>query len=57
MLTAGELDPQLITAPVQAIPGAKASLGKGDEKIAVTDSLADLTSTTTGTMREVLDQA
>ncbi|KQV18626.1 MULTISPECIES: hypothetical protein [unclassified Kitasatospora] len=57
VLTAGELDPQLITAPVQAIPGAKASLGKGDEKIAVTDSLTDLTSTTTGTMREVLDQA
>lgn len=57
VLTAGELDPQLVTAPVQAIPGAKATLGGGDEKISVTDSLADLTATTTGTMGEVLAQS
>ncbi|WP_345289277.1 hypothetical protein [Kitasatospora albolonga] len=56
VLSAGELDPQLITNPVQAIPGAKASLGKGEEKLSVSDSLSDLTGTTAGTVREVLAQ-
>ncbi|GAA0674992.1 hypothetical protein GCM10010193_29950 [Kitasatospora atroaurantiaca] len=52
----GEIDPQLITAPVQAIPGAKASLGGDDKRISVTDSLKSLTATTTGTVTGVLDQ-
>ena len=53
----GELDPQLITAPVQAVPGAKASLGGGDKRISLTDSLEQLTTTTTATATGALEQA
>ncbi|WP_441245507.1 hypothetical protein [Kitasatospora sp. McL0602] len=50
----GELDPQVIAAPVQAIPGAKATLGSPDKHLSVTDSVRDLTGTTTGTVTDVL---
>ncbi|GAA2129564.1 hypothetical protein GCM10009760_00920 [Kitasatospora kazusensis] len=50
----GDIDPRLITAPVQAIPGAKASLGGSDKHLSVDDSLKNLAGTTTGTVTEVL---
>lgn len=53
----GEVDPQLITAPVQAVPGAKASLGGGDKRISVTESLEQLAATATATTTGVLEQA
>ncbi len=51
------MDPQLITAPVQAVPGAKASLGGGDKRISVTESLEQLAATATATTTGVLEQA
>ncbi|MFD9130562.1 hypothetical protein [Kitasatospora sp. NPDC059571] len=41
-LSFGELDPQLVTAPVQAVPGAKASLGGDDQKVSATEVLGNL---------------
>ncbi len=53
----GEIDPQLITAPVQAVPGAKASLGGSDKRISVAESVENLAATTTATATGVLEQA
>ncbi|MGK4581457.1 hypothetical protein [Kitasatospora sp. HPMI-4] len=53
----GEIKPQLITKPVQMIPGAKASLGGENDRISVTDALRNLTATTGATVTEVVDQA
>ncbi|MDH6576787.1 hypothetical protein [Kitasatospora sp. MAP5-34] len=50
----GDIDPRLITGPVQAIPGAKASLGGNDKHLSVDDSLKNLAGSTTGTVSEVL---
>ncbi|WP_431679203.1 hypothetical protein [Kitasatospora sp. KL5] len=51
-LSFGELDPQLVTAPVQAVPGAKASLGGDDQKVSVTDAVGNLTATATGALSD-----
>ncbi|GJF29810.1 hypothetical protein KNE206_25100 [Kitasatospora sp. NE20-6] len=51
-LSFGELDPQLVTAPVQAVPGAKASLGGDDQKVSVTDTVGNLTAAATGALSE-----
>ncbi|AUG77946.1 hypothetical protein CFP65_3139 [Kitasatospora sp. MMS16-BH015] len=53
----GELEPQLIAAPVQAIPGAKATLGGPEKHLSVTGAAKDLTDTTTGTVTEVLNSS
>ncbi|MCX5212242.1 hypothetical protein OG689_23655 [Kitasatospora sp. NBC_00240] len=53
----GEIDPQLVTAPVQAVPGAKASLGGSDKRISVAESVENLAATTTATATGVLEQA
>ncbi|MGE7436761.1 hypothetical protein [Kitasatospora sp. NPDC001175] len=53
----GEIKPQLITKPVQAIPGAKASLGGQDDRLSVTDAARNLTVTGTATVAEALNQA
>ncbi len=53
----GDIDPRLITAPVQAIPGAKASLGGDDKHLSVTDSAKNLMDSTAGTVNEVLNHS
>ncbi|MFD0275938.1 hypothetical protein ACFVHB_18805 [Kitasatospora sp. NPDC127111] len=55
-LKVDELDPRLITGAVQAVPGAKATLGNEDERISVTDSLENLATTTTATTTGVVQQ-
>ncbi|MGW6916760.1 hypothetical protein ACWGB8_23480 [Kitasatospora sp. NPDC054939] len=55
-LKVDEVDPRLITGAVQAVPGAKATLGNEDERISVTDSVENLTATTTATATGVLQQ-
>ncbi|MEU6231945.1 hypothetical protein [Kitasatospora sp. NPDC047058] len=55
-LKVGEVDPRLITGAVQAVPGAKATLGNEDERISVTDSLEGLAATTTATTTGVVQQ-
>ncbi|MEV7778224.1 hypothetical protein [Kitasatospora sp. NPDC088351] len=56
-LKVGEIDPRLITGTVQAVPGAKASLGNEDERISVTDSVGNLAETTTATTTGVVQQS
>jgi len=56
-LTLDKIDPRLVTGPVQAVPGANASLGGGDRPISVTDSVQNLTATTTGTVGGIMDEA
>ncbi|MER5640791.1 hypothetical protein ABT095_28055 [Kitasatospora sp. NPDC002227] len=51
----GDLNPQVITAPVQAVPGAQATLGSPDKHISVTGAMEDLAATATGTTAEVLN--
>ncbi|MFE2110236.1 hypothetical protein ACFXAF_30840 [Kitasatospora sp. NPDC059463] len=51
-----EIDPRLITGAVQAVPGAKASLGNEDERISVTDSLGTLAATATATTTGVVSE-
>ncbi|MFB7665789.1 hypothetical protein ACFC1R_17860 [Kitasatospora sp. NPDC056138] len=53
----GEIKPQLITKPVQAIPGASASLGGQDDRISVTDAVRNLTETTGATVAAAADQS
>ncbi|MFJ9946868.1 hypothetical protein [Kitasatospora sp. NPDC091207] len=55
-LKVGEIDPRLITGAVQAVPGAKATLGNEDERISVTDSVGNLAATTTATTTGVVGQ-
>lgn len=55
-LKVGELDPRVVTGPVQAIPGAKASLGSADKHLSVADSVGNLATTATATTGEVLGQ-
>ncbi|MFF0391795.1 hypothetical protein ACFYS8_24360 [Kitasatospora sp. NPDC004615] len=56
-LTLDKVDPHLVTAPVQAVPGAKASLGGEQDQISVTDSVKTLAGTTTAMTGEMLNQA
>ncbi|MFJ5922207.1 hypothetical protein ACIQF6_06290 [Kitasatospora sp. NPDC092948] len=56
-LSLDKVDPHLVTAPVQAVPGAKASLGGEQDQISVTDSVKTLAATTTATAGEMLNQA
>ncbi|MFD0347996.1 hypothetical protein ACFQ0M_22185 [Kitasatospora aburaviensis] len=55
-LKVDEVDPRLITGAVQAVPGAKATLGNEDERISVTDSVGNLAETTTATTTGVVQQ-
>ncbi|MGW4893746.1 hypothetical protein ACWEQL_15995 [Kitasatospora sp. NPDC004240] len=48
-LKVDEVDPRLITGAVQAVPGAKATLGNEGERISVTDSVENLAATATAT--------
>ncbi|MFD5561608.1 hypothetical protein [Kitasatospora griseola] len=56
-LSLDKVDPHLVTAPVQAVPGAKASLGGEQDQISVTDSVKALAATTTSMTGEMLNQA
>ncbi|MEV4556691.1 hypothetical protein AB0K51_06805 [Kitasatospora sp. NPDC049285] len=56
-LTLDKVDPHLVTGPVQAVPGASASLGGEQDQISVTDSAKNLAATTTGTVGGIMDQA
>ncbi|MFJ5230786.1 hypothetical protein ACIQBJ_12945 [Kitasatospora sp. NPDC088391] len=56
-LSLDKVDPHLVTAPVQAVPGAKASLGGEQDQISLTDSARNLVGTTTATTGEMLNQA
>ncbi|MFD8481318.1 hypothetical protein [Kitasatospora sp. NPDC059673] len=56
-LSLDKVDPHVVTAPVQAVPGAKASLGGEQDQISVTDSVKTLAATTTAISGEMLDQA
>ncbi|GAA4854011.1 hypothetical protein [Kitasatospora terrestris] len=56
-LSLDKVDPHLVTGPVQAVPGAKAELGGNPDEISVTDSVQNLTATTTGTVGGILAQA
>ncbi|ROR43781.1 hypothetical protein [Kitasatospora cineracea] len=56
-LTLDKVDPHLVTAPVQAVPGASASLGGEQDQISVTDSVRNLAATTTATTGEMMNQA
>ncbi|MFD7642216.1 hypothetical protein ACFV4P_16335 [Kitasatospora sp. NPDC059795] len=56
-LSLDKVDPHLVTAPVQAVPGAKASLGGEQDQISVTQSVKGLAETTTATTGEMLGQA
>ncbi|MED7951603.1 hypothetical protein PUR61_43900 [Streptomyces sp. BE20] len=51
-----EIDPRLVTGAVQAVPGAKATLGNEDERISVTDSVGNLATTTTATATGVVQE-
>ncbi|WP_316523397.1 hypothetical protein [Kitasatospora brasiliensis] len=55
-LKVGELDPRLVTGTVQAIPGAKASLGDEDSRVSLTDAAGALAGTTTGMTTGVVRQ-
>ncbi|MFE7565308.1 hypothetical protein [Kitasatospora sp. NPDC057500] len=55
-LKLGELDPKLVTGAVQAVPGAKATLGTEDERISVTDSVGNLATTATATTTGVVQE-
>ncbi|MFF7457678.1 hypothetical protein [Kitasatospora sp. NPDC008115] len=55
-LKLGELDPRLVTGAIQAVPGAKASLGNEDERISVTDSVGNLATTATATTTGVVGE-
>ncbi|KDN84906.1 hypothetical protein [Kitasatospora cheerisanensis] len=56
-LTLDKVDPHLVTAPVQAVPGAKAELGGAQDQISVTDSVKTLAATTTSMSGMMLNQA
>ncbi|RKE19704.1 hypothetical protein [Streptomyces sp. TLI_171] len=56
-LTLDKVDPHLVTAPVQAVPGASASLGGEQDQISVTDSVKNLAGTTMATTGEMMNQA
>ncbi|MEV6974697.1 hypothetical protein [Kitasatospora sp. NPDC093806] len=51
-----EIDPRLVTGAVQAVPGAKATLGTEDERISVTDSVDNLATTATATTTGVVQE-
>ncbi|MGW2252261.1 hypothetical protein ACWCXH_18955 [Kitasatospora sp. NPDC001660] len=55
-LKVDEVDPRLVTGAVQAVPGAKATLGDEDHRISVTDKVRDLAATTTATSTGVVQQ-
>ncbi|RAJ35339.1 hypothetical protein K353_05206 [Kitasatospora sp. SolWspMP-SS2h] len=56
-LSLDKVDPHLVTAPVQAVPGASASLGGEQDQLSVTDSVRNLAATTTATTGEMMNQA
>ncbi|MGW4382648.1 hypothetical protein [Kitasatospora sp. NPDC004531] len=56
-LSLDKVDPHLVTAPVQAVPGAKASLGGEQGQISVTQSVKGLAATTTAIGGSMLDEA
>ncbi|MFB7472335.1 hypothetical protein [Kitasatospora sp. NPDC056184] len=55
-LKVGEIDPRLVTGAIQAVPGAKATLGNEDERISVTDSVGTLAATATATTTGVVGE-
>ena len=55
-LRVDEVDPRLVPAAVQAVPGATASLGGDQERISATDAVNHLADATTGTATGVLQQ-
>jgi hypothetical protein len=56
-LKVDEIDPRLVTGAVQAVPGAKATLGDEDRRISVTEKVNDLATTTTAITTGVAQQA
>ncbi|MFJ9775348.1 hypothetical protein ACIRVF_29540 [Kitasatospora sp. NPDC101157] len=55
-LRVDEVDPRLVPAAVQTVPGATASLGGDQQRLSATEAVNDLADTTTATAAGVLQQ-